>query len=238
MSVEQHLTFAVLISANREWRAVKALFPKAVLSVSPFGEYFFANAATADDEPILFFQGGWGKVAAAASTQYVIDHFNPGQLINLGTCGGIEGRVHRFDIVAAEKVVIYDIYQAMGEDPLLGVSHYTTEIDLPADFPIPLIRTTLYSADRDVTAKGLRDLDRLYQPVAVDWESGAIAWVARRNRTPVLILRGVSDLISPEQAEAEGNEALWEENAARMMEVLIRELPKFIRMNKAAKSCE
>ena len=41
-----------------------------------------------------------------------------------------------------------------------------------------------------------------------------------------------------EQAEAEGNEALWEENAARMMEVLIRELPKFIRMNKAAKSCE
>jgi len=109
MSGEQ-LTFAVLISANGEWRAVKALFPGAVLSRSPFGEYFFANAATADDEPVLFFEGGWGKVAAAASTQYVIDHF------------------------AAENVVIYDIHEAMGDDPRQGVSHYTTEIDLPAEF--------------------------------------------------------------------------------------------------------
>src|SRR5438105_7197020 len=132
MSAEQHATFAVLISANGEWRAVKALFPTAVLSRSPFGEYLFANV---DEEPVLFFEGGWGKVAAAASTQYVIDHFHPRQLINLGTCGGIEGRVRRFDIVAAEKVVIYDIHEAMGDDPRHGVSHYTTEIDLPPEFP-------------------------------------------------------------------------------------------------------
>ena len=30
---------------------------------------------------------------------YVIDHFRPARLINIGTCGGVEGRIGRCDIV-------------------------------------------------------------------------------------------------------------------------------------------
>src|SRR5262245_43069549 len=94
------LKFAVLISANAEWQAVEAVFPNAgTHNDSPFGQYFFAQM---DAEMVLFFHGGWGKVAAAASTQYVIDHFNPEYLINIGTCGGVEGRIRRFEVVAAK----------------------------------------------------------------------------------------------------------------------------------------
>ena len=39
----------------------------------------------------------------------------------------------------------------------------------------------------------------------IDWKSGATAWVARKSAIPVLILRGVTDLVSAEAAEAEGN---------------------------------
>src|SRR5262245_62959579 len=219
------IRFAVLISANAEWTPVKLIFSEARIESSPYGEYFLTDA---DGERVLFLHGGWGKVAAAASTQYMIDHFKPSQLINLGTCGGVEGRISRFDIVVADKVVIYDIHEAMGGNPSAGIAHYTTELELPADTPVPVIRTTLYSADRDLTPAGLRELDRRYRPLAVDWESGAIAWVAKRNGVPILILRGVSDLVSLEHSEAEGNEALFERNAARVMQGLIRDLPKWI----------
>jgi len=82
------LGIAVLISANAEWRAVKPLF-SAPIHTSPYGEYFVANIA---EEDVLFFHGGWGKVAAAGSTQYVIDNFHPAHLIRLGSCGGGPGR--------------------------------------------------------------------------------------------------------------------------------------------------
>src|SRR5579859_5732970 len=139
------LHFAVLVSANAEWRVVKPLFPTARIETSPYGEYFFANI---ERERALFFHGGWGKVAAAGSTQYVIDHFHPARLINLGTCGGVEGRINRFDIVAVESVVIYDIAEAMG-DSKEAIAHYSTALPLPARLPVPVVRATMYSADRD-----------------------------------------------------------------------------------------
>ena len=221
-----HFKFAVVVSANAEWKAVKSGFPNARIENSPYGECFFEPV---DEEIVPFCHGGWGKVAAAASTQYVIDHFNPEYLINIGTCGGIEGRIRRFDVVVPDRVVIYDIHEAMGDNPREGVGYYTTELDLPAQFPTAVVRTTLYSADSDLTPARLREIEDQYRPVVVDWESGAIAWVTKRNGTPLLILRGVSDLVSFEKAEAQGNEVLFEENARHIMLGLIRDLPKWMR---------
>jgi len=216
--------FAVLISANAEWNSVTPMYAAARIQVSPYGEYFFANVG---QERVLFFHGGWGKVAAAGSTQYVIDHFRPSRLINIGTCGGVEGRIRRFDVVVLEKVVIYDIAEAMG-DSKEAIAEYSTSLLVPANPPVPVIKATMYSADRDLTPAGLRELDGLYQPVVADWESGAIAWVAHRNSVPVLILRGVSDLVSPEKAEAQGNLSLFQENTGRVMRNLVGNLPRWL----------
>jgi len=185
MAYGDDLKFAVLASANAEWAAVKPLFSGSAIERWPYGEYFFQRVG---GERVFFFHGGLGKVAAAASTQYVIDHFQPANLINIGTCGGVEGRVGRFDIVVPDKLVIYDIYNAIGDDP--DEQLYVTELNLPSHFPTPAIRTTLYSADRDLTPATLRDIEGRYHPTAVDWESGAIAWVAKRNGTPLLINPG------------------------------------------------
>src|SRR5436309_15091739 len=228
------LSFAVLVSANAEWAAVKSAFPAPPMEHSPYGEYFFEYVG---DDRVLFFHGGFAKVAAAASTQYVIDHFHPACLINIGTCGGVEGRIGRFDVVVPDKLVIYDIYEAMLDDPAEGVPYYITQLDLPAHFPTPAIRTTLYSADRDLTPATLREIEDRYHPVAVDWESGAIAWFAKRNQTPLLIMRGVSDLISLKKGEAEMNCALWVENTRRVMAVPVVRLPSWIaRMRSMATS--
>ena len=122
------LKFAVLVSTNAEWAAVKSA--SVVIEHSPYGEYFFQHVG---NERVLFFHGGFAKVAAAASTQYVIGHFRPAYLINIGTCGGVEGRIGRFDVVVPDKLVIYDIYNAIGDDPDEG--HYMTKLELPSQHP-------------------------------------------------------------------------------------------------------
>src|SRR5690348_3708254 len=105
-SAQSKLKFAVVISANIEWKATKELFPNEMISTSSCGEYFFKEF---EKENVLVFHEGWGKVAAAGATQYVIDHFNPEIVINLGTCGGFEGEVERNEIILADRTIIYDI---------------------------------------------------------------------------------------------------------------------------------
>jgi adenosylhomocysteine nucleosidase len=95
-----------------EWEALKKVYPEENYRNSPWGEYFNKKI---QDQNVLFFQEGWGKVSAAGATQYIIDKFNPEILINIGTCGGFEGEIERFDIVLADKTIIYDINEAMGD---------------------------------------------------------------------------------------------------------------------------
>jgi len=88
----------VLISANAEWRPVMAYYGDPIVLASPFGGYFKQSIA---HQPVIFVKSGWGKISAAASTQYSIQAFNPGLIVNLGTCGGIAGRIETGDVVLA-----------------------------------------------------------------------------------------------------------------------------------------
>ena len=214
----------VLISADAEWRAVGKLLPGPARTASPFGEYFTIQL---EGLPYLFFQGGWGKIAAAASTQYVIDRWKPKLLINLGTCGGFEGRIERGEILLVEKTIVYDITEQMG-DAQQAIEHYTTQIDLSwlgEPFPLPVQRSLLVSGDRDLLSKDVPILAERYGAVAGDWESAAIAWTAACNQTPVLILRGVTDLVGSAGSEAYGNLDLFEAAAGEVLGRLIESLP-------------
>ncbi|HRQ24470.1 MAG TPA: hypothetical protein PLF42_13670, partial [Anaerolineales bacterium] len=64
--------------------------------------------------------------------------------------------------------------------------------------------------------------------VAGDWESGALAWVANKNNARLLILRGVSDLVSEQAGEAYDNLAMFEARAKEVMEKLFIQLPDWL----------
>jgi adenosylhomocysteine nucleosidase len=64
-SVPSRHRILVLISADAEWARAKEVLKPAHLEQSPCGEYFTHPVS---GEPVLFFHGGWGKIAAAAST--------------------------------------------------------------------------------------------------------------------------------------------------------------------------
>jgi adenosylhomocysteine nucleosidase len=221
----------VVISADAEWRPFRGLFPDAEIERSPFGEYFVHELEVGDGiEKVVFLHGGWGKISAAASAQYVIDRWSPRLLVNLGTCGGFRGAVEPGDVLLVEKTIVYDIIEKMG-DASEAIAHYTTELDLSwlrAPYPTPVERASLVSADRDLFPEDLDALRKKYGAVAGDWESGAIAWVASRNGTRTLILRAVSDVVDREGGEAYGNLALFQERAKTIMKTLAEILPQWI----------
>jgi adenosylhomocysteine nucleosidase len=253
------MNIVVLISANAEWRAVKEILSPDNIETTPLGETFITSQAGRATSPhivplrgrqsrrlrsvpmgyespgrgtdLRFFHGGWGKVSAAATTQYAIDRWQPDLLVNLGTCGGFAGRIERGAIILAEKTLLYDIIEQM-EDPAEAIAHYATELDLswlPDNEPLPVQRGLLISADRDIVAAEIPALVEKYGAVAADWESGAIAWVAKKNGVRCLILRGVTDLVSPHGGEAYSDISVFHENTKKVMKQLLQALPGWIK---------
>jgi len=225
---------AIIISANAEWRPVRARYPDAVIIPTPYGESFIASIEppVADRPPwtVLFFHGGWGKIDAAASTQYIIDHRRPPLLINLGTCGGFRGDVAAGEVLLVDFTLVYDILEQMG-DPDEALAHYATEIDLSwlrEPLPLPTRREMLISADRDIVAAEVDGLRDRYGAIAADWESGAIAHVAARNGTRCLILRAVTDLVDFREGEAYGRPDLFITRTADVMARLLDSLPGWL----------
>ncbi|MDO9347825.1 MAG: hypothetical protein Q7T47_00955, partial [Anaerolineales bacterium] len=147
-----------------------------------------------------------------------------------------EGRVARGTIILVEKTIVYDILEQM-TDPDEAIAHYSTEIDLSwlddsnqsaVSSRQCVMRGLLVSADRDIVASDIPWLVEKYGAVAADWESGAIAWVARRNGVRCLILRGVTDLVGAAGGEAYGNIELFHERTREVMKQLVEQLPEWI----------
>jgi adenosylhomocysteine nucleosidase len=175
--------------------------------------------------------GDWGKVAAAASTQFAIDQWHPSFIINVETCGGIAGIVSRGDIILANETIIYDIYEQMG-DSFASIKYYSIKIDnswIKMPFPIPVRQYLILSGDRDLFCNEIPDLKTNYGAIVEDWESGAIAWVAEKNHTQCLILRWVTDIVDEEGGEAyNGNIDLFIKNTEIVMRKLVSSLPQWI----------
>ena len=219
----------VEISANVEWQALLDIVRPEETYHSPFGEWFVLPAGP-NAEPVIVFHGGWGKIAAAAATQYAIERWKPLLLVNLGTCGGFAGHVERGTIILAEKTVVYDIVEQMG-DYDSHIAHYTTVLDLSwlqEPYPQSVLRTVLVSGDRDLRPQDIPWLQERFGAVAGDWESGAIAWVAARHRVRTLILRGVSDLVSEEGGEAYEDMNVFIQNTHSIMAELWHHLPAWL----------
>jgi adenosylhomocysteine nucleosidase len=216
----------ILISARAEWNVAVEFYENPAVESSPLGKHFQMPVLGIN---CLFFHGGWGKVAAAASAQYVIDRWQPRLIVNLGTCGGFEGAVNVGEVILADETVIYDIYERMG-DPQAARAHFTTRIDLSylrQPYPHPVRIGRLVSADQDIDPAMVETLKYEYGAAAADWESGAIAWTAARNGTRVLILRAVSDLVGVGGGELY-DQGDFQQRARGVMLPLLRALPAWL----------
>jgi adenosylhomocysteine nucleosidase len=209
-----------MISANAEWKVVVEQSPSATVHATPYGDWL---ERTLGSEHVIFFHGGYGKVNAAGSTQYAIDRWHPALVVNLGTCGAFGHGLHVGDVVLASTTTIYDIYEAMG-DADEAIADFRTKLDVtrwPARLASRVRIEPLISADRDLIPAEIAKLRAKYDAGAGDWESGAIAYVAAKNHTRVVILRGVTDVLDETQSPTTGNLALWQAQTAKIMIALL-----------------
>jgi adenosylhomocysteine nucleosidase len=218
------MKLVVIISANSEWRATRELLAAREVESTPMGEWF-------ERDEVIYFHGGWGKISAAATAQYAIDHFQPDLMVNLGTCGGFAGSFEPGEVILVDRTIVYDIIEQMG-DSQEAIEHYTTELDLSwlrQPNPHPVRRGLLVSADRDILVEDIPQLKDKFGAIAADWESGAIAWVAKKNNVRCLILRGVTDIVGAGGGEAYGNIALFHERTKDVIKALLEQLPDWLR---------
>lgn len=210
----------VVISANAEWVAALAHMPHAHVASSPYGDWTSYRLGGTD---AIVLHGGYGKVSAAGSTQYAIDRWHPHLIVNLGTCGAFDGGLAVGDVVLATRTIIYDIVEQMG-DPDEAIADFATTLDTsrwPARLDARVHRDVMLSADRDLVASELPQLRSRFHGVAGDWESGAIAWVAARNHTPVIILRSVTDVVTEHGDATYGNALAWQRQTSTAMADLL-----------------
>jgi adenosylhomocysteine nucleosidase len=220
----------VIVSADTEWKVLLAEMGESPETKTAYGGWFVRTYPIAGEpRPVVFFHGGWGKVSAAGSTQYAIDTWKPRLLVVLGTCGGLEGAARKGDIVLARRTLIYDVIERMGSaDEALAA--YATDLDtslVPAGVRAQVREELLVSADQDIAPADVPRLEATFRAVAADWESGAIAYVASHNHTPLVILKGVSDVVSPAGSETYGSIQTFEASARQIMArllVLLRDM--------------
>jgi adenosylhomocysteine nucleosidase len=215
----------VLISAIAEWNAVKEIFPHLEIMQFPYGECSNLQLSSFN---LRLFHSGWGKIASAGAMQYVIDHESPYLVVNLGTCGGFDGVVNQGDIIVVDKTLVYDIVELMGALDIN--SYYASSLDLswlPEPWPHPARRGSIASADSDLLPEKIAFL-KSQGVIVADWESAALAWVARKNWTRLLILRGVTDLVNEQGGEAYDNLQLFEDRTREIMRTLFKQLPDWL----------
>lgn len=177
LSCARHADTVIIISANAEWKALGTIAKpeNGVYSSSPYGQWFFH---TIKAKRVIFFHGGWGKIDAAGSAQYVIDKFNPRLIINIGTAGGFPGRINKGDVLLVNRTITYDIYERMG-DSKEAIDYYTTDLNYPKiDMDKGIRISPIVSADQDLSPKNIEALNKRYGALAGDWESSAIAFLA------------------------------------------------------------
>src|SRR5215471_19670910 len=112
-----------------------------------------------------------------------------------------------------------------------ALSAYTVDLDtrlVPATVRARVREDLLVSADQDIAPTDVASLKSRFHAVAADWESGAIAYVASRNHTPVIILKGVSDVVSTAGSETYGSIETFEASTRQIMASLLSMLPEIL----------
>lgn len=154
------------------------------------------------DKKIILCLSGIGKVNAAATTQYLIDKYNPNLIINSGCAGSLTEKVKVLDTIIASFVTYHDfnpirIMQSCVPD---NGNVKTDDIIIQKVESILIENNIKYhiggiaSGDCFVTSSTMRDdIYSRCNCLAVDMESASIGHISKKNKIPFIIIRSISD---------------------------------------------
>lgn len=156
--------------------------------------------------PVVIAQSGVGKVNAAVTTAAMIAHFKPKAVINTGVSGALSATLHVKDLAIASELVQHDMDTTALGDPAGFVSG-------PNLVRFPVDKALLSGAKKVAEKLGLRyetgiiasgdqfictpeQKERIrnqFGAVSCEMEGAAIAHACYLGKTPVLVIRTISD---------------------------------------------
>ncbi len=206
-----------------------------------------------EEKPIILVQSGVGLIAAAMTTQLLIDSFHPSQILFTGICGSLDPEYQIGDFAIPYKWLIHDygyydssgFRLAMREDKRF--IYYLTDPDLLSlagqvakqgigfnkiEGRVPAIKFSASGASGNSFIDQREKRQWLKSSTGadiVDMESGAVAQVANANEVPVLVIRSCSDLAggsgsSTAEAELEQFFKVAADNSARFLVEILRRI--------------
>lgn len=144
------------------------------------------------------------KVNAAMAAQILIDSFGADIIINCGTAGGMNTELGLFDTVICTEVGYHDVDFMFLRDyhPHFQSPYFKTDEALidAAKRAASKINTggkihfgRMMTGEAFITDEGRPEINRLYAPMSVDMETGAIAHVCKLNDVPFISVRSITD---------------------------------------------
>jgi adenosylhomocysteine nucleosidase len=154
------------------------------------GDGFKARQGRCHDREVVLVETGPGAGRAAKAAHALIDAHRPRLVVVSGFAGGLDPRVKRHDLIAADSLVDAD-GREIAFDPAVIVP-WLNDVE-------KLHRGRLLTMDRIVRLSSeKRQLGTQHQALAVDMESFAVAQVCRERGVAVLVVRAISDAVEDE----------------------------------------
>ena len=146
---------------------------------------------------------GIGKVSAALTTQALIDEYNPKVIVNFGSAGGMTKDLNVLDYCIIDEACQFDFDVNVLDPVPVGYIQEYDRVFFPAIVPKnnTLIVKKVATADR--FNNDVNDINQIINMGASirDMEGGAVAQVCQSNNTPLIMIKGISDVYGKVSAE-------------------------------------
>lgn len=155
-------------------------------------------------QPMVIALSGVGKVAAAMAATLMCREYRPDILLNVGVAGGLKEDQQVGDLVISDKIVQADfdttpidgpkgLGKEFNADAMLVDKAVSAATSLNFPYKVGMV------ASQDIFLSREEDIEKLLkefpQAACAEMEGGAVAQVAQAFKTPVLVIRSLSDVV-------------------------------------------
>ena len=199
------IRIGVIAAMNEEMIEIKKIMTS-IKQINVYELKFFEGKI--NDKKVILVEAGIGKVNAARVTQILIDKFEVGSIINIGSAAAANNELGIGDIVIGKTVVQHDFDITAFGHPKGYISNVGIKIESSPEL-INKMESVVNSINKDESKikigtiasgdifctdiKMKQKIREKFKADAIEMEGAAIAQVCKLCNIPFIIIRGISD---------------------------------------------
>ena len=199
------IRIGVIAAMNEEMIEIKKIMTS-IKQINVYELKFFEGKI--NDKKVILVEAGIGKVNAARVTQILIDKFEVGSIINIGSAAAANNELGIGDIVIGKTVVQHDFDITAFGHPKGYISNVGIKIESSPEL-INKMESVVNSINKDESKikigtiasgdifctdiKMKQKIRKKFKADAIEMEGAAIAQVCKLCNIPFIIIRGISD---------------------------------------------